>query len=141
MSENKNLKPILIAGGVLGCGCLGALGIVFIALPILAAVVLPRLIDTTEADERRLAQDLIAQLNSAAAMYTVKQMKSPERFTDFVTAEDIPPGSSYTLSTRNLGLDGCQVTERVIDCSPAFTTIEAKYFWDRGAITFKINPR
>lgn len=113
------------------------LAVVIAIVAILAAVAVPRLVDSTDSAQRAVALDFVSQLNSAAAMYTAKQMTSPNGFTDFVSAAALGP--NQTISTQTLGDGTCTVNAASITCATAFNKIGSiTYTWNNGAITHNI---
>ncbi|MBK8190857.1 MAG: prepilin-type N-terminal cleavage/methylation domain-containing protein [Vampirovibrionales bacterium] len=113
------------------------LAVVIAIVAILAAVAVPRLVDSTDSAEEAVAKDFVSQLNSAAAMYTAKQMTSPIGFTNFVKAAALATGDAQTISTATLGKGGCTVAAATITCAKGttFSKTNAVYTWDNGAIT------
>ncbi len=118
------------------------LAVVIAIVAILAAVAVPRLVDSTDAAERAVALDFVSQLNSSAAMYTAKQMASPNDFTDFVKVGVIAAGDDEVISTGTLGAGSCTVAATTITCTTAFSKLGAigpvTYTWTNGAITANV---
>ncbi len=113
------------------------LAVVIAIVAILAAVAVPRLVDSTDAAQHAVAVDFVSQLNSAAAMYTAKQMTTPAGFDDFVSTGAAT--GAYTLSTQTLGAGSCSVAAATVDCTSAFSKLtDATYTWNNGAITYSI---
>ncbi len=119
------------------------LAVVIAIVAILAAVAVPKLVNATDSAERAVALDFVSQLNSASAMYTAKQMTTPNGFNDFVTTNAIiGPADEFTLSTANLGngAGNCTVAAAQIDCGAAFTKLNTvQYNWNNGSITYTVN--
>ncbi len=112
------------------------LAVVIAIVAILAAVAVPKLVDSTDSAQAAVAQDFVSQLNSAASMYTAKQMASPDGFDDFVKTGAIAVADTQTLSTATLGAGSCTVAAAAINCTSAFNKLTAAtYAWNNGAIT------
>ncbi len=115
------------------------LAVVIAIVAILAAVAVPRLVDSTRAAERSVALDFVSQLNSAAAMYTAAQMATPNGFNDFVKQTPIVAADDQTISLQTLGDGSCTVAAATITCATAFTDLGAvTYTWTNGAITHNV---
>ena len=117
------------------------LAVVIAIVAILAAVAVPRLVDSTDSAERAVALDFVSQLNSAAAMYTAKQMTSPDDFTNFVKDAALAAADEQTISTATLGQGGCVTAANTITCAKGgpFKKVGATYTWANGAITAVVN--
>ncbi len=115
------------------------LAVVIAIVAILAAVAVPRLVDSTDAAQRSVALDFVSQLNSAAAMYTAKQMTTPNGFDDFITNGAIAAGDEFTLSTSTLGDGSCTIAAGAVTCATAFDKLGAvTYTWTSGAVTHNV---
>ncbi len=119
------------------------LAVVIAIVAILAAVAIPRLLDTSDSAERAVAQDFQSQLISAATMYTAKQSRTPTGFDQFVSNAAIPAGSDFTISTSTLGPNAaaspCTVGANQIDCGAAFPNLTTvTYTWTDGTVTSNI---
>lgn len=79
-----------------------------------------------------MAQDLGAQLVTAAGAYTAEQLTYPDGFDDFVVATGAAT-APVTLSLGNVGSNKgqCTITATEIDCTAAFNKLaEASYAYD-----------
>ena len=115
------------------------LAVVIAIVAILAAVAIPKLTNATDAAQRSVALDFVSQLNSASAMYTAKQMTTPDDFADFVTSAAIASGDEFTISTSTLGDGTCTVAASTVTCATAFDKLGAvTYTWTDGSITHNV---
>lgn len=99
------------------------LAVVIAILAILAAVAIPRMINTTLAAEKTNAKQFRQNLRSAKGLYAAENSRMPTSFTDFVTTGT--PVAPVVMSTATFANGGCQVTATTITCGsndfPALT--------------------
>ena len=119
------------------------LAVVIALIAILSAIAIPRYLDSTVSAEESLARDLVAQLNSAAALWmNNNDAHVPSGFTDFVS-DTHPPAPGATLGLGNFGPNRvpCSVTAATINCDASFKNVTAVYSWNDGAIHATIARR
>ncbi|MGE0199691.1 MAG: prepilin-type N-terminal cleavage/methylation domain-containing protein [Candidatus Melainabacteria bacterium] len=122
------------------------LAVVIAIVAILAAIAIPRFGNTTQAAEKAMANDMMSQLSSAAAIYTAERAAVPTSFTQFVTASALTPTSTETISLQKFGpkasTNPCTVAAATITCTQAFTKLTtATYAINaQGVITSTIAP-
>src|SRR5437879_3109866 len=78
------------------------LAVVIAIIAILAAVAIPRFGNTTASAECATIKDLVAQLNSAASIWTAENTQTPTGFTDFATAGALPAAGTPQAPTISL---------------------------------------
>lgn len=108
------------------------LAVVVAIIGILAAVAVPKLLSLIGTSERSMAQDLGAQLVTAAGAYTAEQLTYPDGFDDFVT-NNATVTSPETLSLANVGSNKgqCTIAATAIDCTAAFNKLsDASYTYN-----------
>ncbi len=115
------------------------LAVVIAIIAILAAVAVPRFMDTTTSAEEAMAKDLAPQLTSAAAIYTARHQKTPDTFSEFVTNDELGADDEFTITLKNFGSNPgqCSVGD-TIDCSAAFNKVTASYTFENGVVTSEI---
>lgn len=122
------------------------LAVVIAIIAILAAVAIPRFGSVSASAECSTSKDLVAQLNSAAAMWMAENAQTPEGFDDFVTAGTdmvgtCAGGTNCTLSIANVGADSAAANAVAantitINRMQNFTPV---YEWDGTSANFQ-NP-
>lgn len=99
------------------------LAVVIAVLAILAAVAIPRMINTTLEAERTNAKEFRRHLISARGLYAAEQNTVPTQFTQYVTTG--PVTDPFILSTENFAGGTCTVSPTAISCGaddfPALT--------------------
>ncbi|MBX2860685.1 MAG: prepilin-type N-terminal cleavage/methylation domain-containing protein [Vampirovibrio sp.] len=118
------------------------LAVVIVIVVILAAVAIPRLVDTEDSAEQTVARDFLSNLKSAANLWTVKNEGSPTGFTQFVDTQ-VPADSDKSITAATVGTNpgNCTVQDTIIDCSTAFNRIDAVYQWEDGIISASISTK
>jgi type IV pilus assembly protein PilA len=128
------------------------LAIVIAIISVLAAVAIPRFADLGQTAEAALAQDMVSQLSSGAAIYTARQGTPPTGFTQYVTLTNAdlnaaPAGGNYfTVSLANFGPNAkngtrCTIAAAVVTCNAAFNRNNVAYNFNNGAVTATVTPR
>jgi prepilin-type N-terminal cleavage/methylation domain-containing protein len=114
------------------------LAVVIAIVAILAAVAIPRLVDTTADAERAVFTDFKNKLGTSAQLYMIQQRINPVGFTDFVTDAN-PPTGNFTVSVAPLGAGVCGApTGPSITCN--FRRWSVTYNWNGGAIVGNAAP-
>ena len=118
------------------------LAVVMAIIVILAAIAIPRFGNTTGRAECSMIQDMVAQLNSAASIWTSENATSPIGFTDFVIRGALPAAGTaraQTISLQNFGSQAattpCTVAAATITCNGAFRSYNPTYTFANGAIS------
>jgi prepilin-type N-terminal cleavage/methylation domain-containing protein len=112
------------------------LAIVIVIVAILASVAVPRFTQVTASAQGAVAQDLLAQVTSAASIWTAENQANPNGFNQFVNAGALQPGQ--TLSLANVGNQSgapCVVTGPTIVCPGG----QGGRFSDLGNVTIAFN--
>lgn len=94
------------------------LAIVIVIVAILAAVAVPRFSNVTRTAQGSVVQDMMAQVTSAASIYTAEQQRTPTAFTDYVSGAAL--GNNQTLTLQNVGNASaapCVIAANTITCS------------------------
>lgn len=93
------------------------LAIVIVIVAILAAVAVPRFSNVTRTAQGSVVQDMLAQVTSAASIYTAEQQRTPTAFTDYVSGGAL--ANNHTLTLQNVGnasAPACAIAANTITC-------------------------
>lgn len=112
------------------------LAIVIVIVAILAAVAIPRFSNVTRSAQASVAKDLLAQLNSAASIYTAERQRTPRGFNEFVTCGTATGGSQFTLSLANLGNVSAPCTAPTAATLTVTGGTATSRFPDLGTVTY-----
>lgn len=90
------------------------LAVVIAIIAILAAIAIPRMMNTTLEAERTNAKEFRRALISARGLYAAEQKTIPTQFTQYVTQSAVT--APFLLSTQTFAKGTCQVAASTITC-------------------------
>lgn len=122
------------------------LAIVIVIVAVLAAVAVPKFSNVTRSAQAAVAKDLMAQITSAASIYTAERQATPRLFSDFVTPNPIAANAQHTLSLAQLGNaaagpQSCTVGPTTITCTSGGANTRFPEIPAGGVIISLINPQ
>lgn len=116
------------------------LAVVIAIIAILAAVAIPRLIDTQAQAERSNMKHMLSQLHSAASSYVAEQESFPSGFTDFVDETAIEVQAPKTISLKIFGGGTCKASATQITGCTFKKYSNVVYTWQGGQISLSATP-
>jgi prepilin-type N-terminal cleavage/methylation domain-containing protein len=116
------------------------LAIVIVIVAVLAAVAVPRFSNVTRTAQGAVAKDLLAQVTSAASIFTAEQQSSPQGFNQFVcnvaAGANLPAGCTLNLQpVGNPAAAACAVAAGNIVCNGG----QGNRFPELGNVTIAFN--
>jgi len=91
------------------------LAVVIAIIAILAAIAVPKFMNTQLAAEKAAARDYQSNLQTASSLYMTQSSVAPAAFSDFVAQGAVFTGQQ-NITVMTIGHGGCKVNATTIDC-------------------------